>query len=118
MNYSFNLKPQYFIAIKSGTKTIEGRAPKNEKDKTFDEMVFDDVITFINQETGEQLTCSVLAVNKYSNTKEMLEVNGLKNILPGVFTIEEGIAIYNDLKDYKERIVRFGIYAIVFKLLN
>ncbi len=118
MNYIFNLRSQYFTAIKSGVKTVEGRAPKDENDKTFDKMVFGDVITFTNQENGEQLTCSVLTVNKYSNTKEMLEVNGLRNILPGVSTIEEGIAIYNNLKDYKERIVGFGIYAIGFKLLN
>lgn len=47
----------------------------------------------------------------------MLENEGLDQALPGINTIQEGVEIYNNLEGYKEKIAKYGIYAIKIKLI-
>jgi ASC-1-like (ASCH) protein len=42
----------------------------------------------------------------------MLEAEGTKNVLSSGLDIAGGIESYNSLEGYKERIEKFGIYAI------
>jgi ASC-1-like (ASCH) protein len=49
----------------------------------------------------------------------MLEQEGVENLLSGEpKTIEHGIESYNSLTEYKEGIIKNGIYAIGVKLLQ
>jgi ASC-1-like (ASCH) protein len=117
MNYDLNLNDRPFQAIKAGTKKIEGRTPSDENDKRYDEMKSGDTLTFTNNITNEQMVCEVLFVNKYLNTRLMLEAEGTKNVLSSGHDIEGGIQSYNNLEGYEERIKKFGIYAIGVKVI-
>lgn len=57
-------------------------------------------------------------VHHYSKVKEMLEKEGVQNVLSSEpKTVEHGVESYNSLEDYKEGIKKNGIYAIGLKLL-
>ena len=118
MNYNLSLNDRPFKAIKAGTKKIEGRTPKDENDKRYDEMISGDTITFTNNVTNEQIVCGVLLIDKYSDVRAMLESEGTKNVLSSGLDIEGGIKSYNSLDGYEERIKKFGIYAIGVKFFN
>lgn len=118
MNYTLHLRNRPFQAIKNGTKRVEGRAPNDSHDKQFEEIKPGDYISFENEETNEIVMTEVVFVHHYSSVKEMLEKEGPENVLSSKGTIEQGIESYYSLGDYKERIHKFGIYAIGIKLLN
>jgi ASC-1-like (ASCH) protein len=117
MNFNLNLNDRPFQAIKVGTKKVEGRTPKDENDKRYEEMKAGDTLIFTNNVTGEVMNCEVLFVHKYSNTRSMLEAEGVENVLSSKLDIEGGIESYNKLEGYKERIDKFGIYAIGVKVI-
>lgn len=112
MHYNLNLNDRPFQAIKAGTKKIEGRTPKDENDKRYDRMIAGDTVTFTNNITSEQMVCGVLSIHKYPDVRLMLEMEGVGNVLSSGGNIEEGIVSYNGLDGYKERIEKYGIYAI------
>lgn len=112
MNYSLGLNDRPFKAIKVGTKKIEGRTPKDESDKRYEEMCPGDTLTFTNNTTAEVMTCEVLFVRHYDDVRSMLKIEGTKNVLSSGLEIEGGIKSYNSLEGYEERIKKFGIYAI------
>lgn len=118
MNHTFELNNRPFNAIKAGTKNVEVRAPKSAHDERYESMVSGDTITFTNNETGEKIVCEVLFVSHYSTIRTMLETEGTKNVLSSGGNVEQGIESINSLGDYKERIEKWGVYAIGLKLEN
>ena len=115
MKYFLKLLPQPFETIKNGTKKIEGRPPKTNNDR-YTQMKQGDEIIFTNIETGETLETKIIFVHHYENVKDMLEKEDMENILSSKATIDQGIESYNKINDYRERIKKFGIYAIGIKL--
>ena len=115
MNYDMDINDRPFKAIKAGTKKIEGRTPRDENDRRYDQMSAGDTINFTNNVTGEKMTCEVLLIRKYPDVRHMLEAEGTKNVLSSGLDIEGGIKSYNSLEGYEERIKKFGIYAIGVK---
>lgn len=116
MNYNLDLNDRPFKAIKAGTKKIEGRTKTSLDTFSYDDLKSDDTITFTNNVTNEKLTVGVIEVRHYSNTRSMLEKEGVKNVLSSGKDIEGGIESYNTFSEYKENIPKYGIYAIEIKL--
>jgi len=100
MNYNLNLNDRPFIAIKAGTKKIEGRTPNDENDKRYEEMKFGDTITFTNNTTNEIMTVAVFGVRYYPDVRTMLETEGTRNVLSSGLDVEGGIKSYNSLEGY------------------
>jgi ASC-1-like (ASCH) protein len=104
-----------FRAIQKGVKKIEGRSP-DSKDNKYEKMKTGDTLIFEHEETGEKLKTKILFVHHYPDVKNMLLSEGVENVLSSEpKTIEHGIESYDSLTDYKERIPKFGIYAIGVK---
>ena len=118
MDYNLNLNERPFNAIKAGTKKIEGCTPNDEHDERYAKMIAGDSITFTNNITNEKMTCKVLSIIKYPDVRSMLEAEGTKNVLSSGLNVEGGIKSYNSLEGYKERIKKFGIYAIGVKPIH
>lgn len=112
IEFKLDLNEKPFNAIKAGIKKVEGRTPKDESDKRYDEMKEGDSIVFTNNVSFEKMSCKVLYVRKYKDVRTMLEAEGIKNVLSSEGDIEQGIESYHNIADYKERISKFGIYAI------
>jgi ASC-1-like (ASCH) protein len=113
--FTLHLPERPFRAIKKGLKKIEGRSP-DSKDNKYEKMKPGDILIFEHEETGEKLETKILFVHHYPDVKAMLLAEGIENVLSSEpKTIEYGVASYNSISDYKERILRFGIYAIGVK---
>lgn len=116
MGYTLDLNDRPFNAIKAGTKKVEGRTPTSWDKTPYDKLQEGNIFHFINNVTNKEMDVEVLFVHHYLNTKTMLEVDGVENVLSGEpKTIEHGIESYNSLEGYKESIVKNGIYAIGVK---
>lgn len=112
MKYHLLLRTRPYNSIKNKTKKIEGRTPKDSRDRRYNEMKKGDIIVFENEETLETLETRVLFVHHYVDVKTMLEKEGTENVLSSGKNIDEGIKSYHSLGNYEERIKQFGIYAI------
>jgi ASC-1-like (ASCH) protein len=116
VKYILDLNDRPFEAIKAGTKKIEGRTPTSRDKTPYDKLQKGDTIHFINNVTNEEMDVVVLFVHHYPDTKNMLEIEGVENVLSSEpKTIEHGIESYNKLEGYKEGIVKNGIYAMGIK---
>lgn len=112
MEYSKHLPERPFRAILNGTKKVEGRVPSSENDD-YQQMKPGEKIIFENQDTGEKLEASIMFVHRYPSFRVMLESEGAKYVLSSEpKTVEHGIESYNSIPNYKENIVKFGVYAI------
>ena len=118
MKYILDLNDRPFKAIKAGTKRVEGRTPTTLDKTPYDKLQKGDTIHFINNVTNEEMDAGVSFIHHYRNIKEMLEIEGVQNVLSSEpKTIEHGIESYNSLKCYKEGVIKNGIYAIGIKLI-
>ena len=112
---NLSLQKKYFDAIKAGIKTAEGR-PNSAK---FNDLYPGDQISFTCVITNEIIVCFVQAVNLYPSFYEMLQAQGLSNMLPGITTIEGGIAVYEGFPGYKEKVLKGGgVIAIEIKICS
>ena len=113
--FTLHLPERPFRSIQKGIKKIEGSSP-DSKDNKYEKMKPGDILVFEHEETGEKLKTEILFVHHYPDTKSMLIAEGIENVLSSEpKTIEHGIESYNSISDYKERIPKFGIYAIGVK---
>jgi ASC-1-like (ASCH) protein len=110
MKYLLHLPEIPFLAIKNGTKKVEGRVFRHTT--PYQNMKAGDRITFENETTHESMDTEVLFIHHYPDVRSMLEKEGIKNVLSSGDTIEDGIEKYNSFTHYKENIPLFGIYAI------
>lgn len=118
MEYTLDLNDRPFRAILAGTKKVEGRTSTKHDKTPFDKLIPGDLITFINNVSNETLKVKVSFVHHYPNLKEMLEKEGMQNVLSSEpKTVEHGVESYNSLEGYREGIKINGIYAIGLELL-
>lgn len=114
--YTLHLPERPFRAIQSQTKKIEGRA--GSEDGKYKNMSAGDEIIFINETTNEKITVVIKFIHYYKDVKAMLETEGPENVLSSFpKTVVHGIESYHSLEDYKERVEKYGIYAIGIELL-
>ena len=99
-----------------GQKKVEGRPSKESGDR-YSQMKQGDKIIFTNADNNEQLPVVITFVHHYKDVQTMLENEGVENVLSSGKTIEQGVESYNKIGDYKERIKKFGIYAIGVKVI-
>ncbi len=109
MEIVLKLMDIYWDMISSGLKTVEGRAMSKSKD--YSALRKGDRIIFINSK-GNSLVRYVQYVKHYDSLKEFFDEEGLKNILPNVNSYDEASNIYNSLPGYRDKIKKYGIYAI------
>ncbi|BAA29429.1 ASCH domain-containing protein [Pyrococcus horikoshii] len=103
MKWEMGLQEEYIELIKAGKKKIEGRLydEKRRQIKPGDIIIFE----------GGKLKVKVKGIRVYSSFKEMLEKEGIENVLPGVKSIEEGVKVYRQFYD-EEREKKYGVVAI------
>ena len=89
---TINLEVQqpYFDAIKSGTKTIEGRLAKQK----YTTLKAGDTIQFMNPSGGASITKKVARVYRYPTFEDAFEHLSYKNAIPNAESSEQAIKIY------------------------
>jgi len=109
-----SLRSEYFNAIKAGTKTVEGRLNTAK----FKDLKPGMPICFVLPETGEELYCNVQAINIYPSWLDMLQSEGLQNMLPGIDSLQSGVKLYESFPGYQEGVSELGALAIRIMLLS
>lgn len=108
----FNLQAKYFLQIKQGLKTAEGRINKPK----FAKLELGDIITFSHNNGSEVIKAQVTYVKRFSSFKEMLK-DDIKSLLPDVKDVEAGVKIYESFGSYRQDQAEFGTISIGFKLI-
>ncbi|KAH0927996.1 hypothetical protein HID58_020252 [Brassica napus] len=102
VNFELHVQEPYFTQLKDGLKTTEGRCAVGD----YMRISSGSFILF-----NKCLLLQVQDVRYYTSFSEMLRVEGLSKVLPGVETIEEGVGVYrNFYPEEKERMN--GVVAI------
>ncbi|XP_020253019.1 uncharacterized protein LOC109830224 isoform X2 [Asparagus officinalis] len=101
VDFELHVQEPYFSQLRDGRKTVEGRCGGN-----YSRITPGAVLLF-----NKCLLFQVQHVNRYSSFYEMLKVEGLSDILPGVETVEEGVQIYRKFYT-EEKETASGVFAI------
>ena len=103
---SIHKQEPYYSMVINGLKTVEGRLNKG----IFAELEIGDVLMMRPENKKFQVT----GKRQYKTFREMLEAEGVKNVLPDKNNIEEATKVYkNFYKESEEN--RYGVLAIRIK---
>jgi ASC-1-like (ASCH) protein len=105
----------WFSLIKSGQKVVEGRLNKGlfSKIKINDTLVMFHMDKKTHKKTS--FVCKVIDKKEYLTFESMIKDVGLEKILPGIKTLEEGVAVYRNF--YSEELEKqYGVIAVFIKL--
>ena len=105
---TLNLKTKPFDAILKGKKRIEIRAYKSQ----YEMLKPKDCLIVTNVDTNRKISCTILRITHYSSVRELLHKEGMETTLSNINDIEEGIKSIENIRDYKERIKKNGVFAI------
>ncbi len=97
----------YVTFIREGRKTVEGRIGT----PYYTKICAGDIIHLYNRTT--EIWCRVMRTAMYPSFRQLLEKEGLKNMLPQASSIEEGVYICKSFSAGREP--RFGAFAIGVK---
>jgi ASC-1-like (ASCH) protein len=100
---SINVNEPYKTFILEGKKTVEGRLNKGK----FSDAKIGDVLQ-IDPE-GQQF--KIIGKNIYLSFKEMIEMEGIENVIPGKENINDAVDVYYNFYT-KEQEKEFGVVAI------
>lgn len=113
--YTKHLSEPWFTLVKTELKTIEGRLAKGD----FQKLQPDDEITFINHDYGleRSVKCNIAGITRFNTFRDLLESNLLKQCLPGIETVDDGVTIYRQFytPDDEET---YKVLAIELKVLD
>ena len=112
---TFNVSEPWFSLIQAGTKSVEGRLAKSR----FAEIQAGELIRWTNEELKTKdgntvyryVVTRVSAVTYYPDFEKYLSAERLKNCLPGVRTIKDGVAVYHKFYPKDER-QKYKVIAI------
>lgn len=104
--YKMPIRKQYFDLIRSGQKTVEGRIFSGD----CKQMKAGDKILFFCG--TNEITRTIRNIHVYDSFAEMLQHEGVGTCLPGVRSVERGVAIYHAIPNYRERAYRSGVVAL------
>jgi ASC-1-like (ASCH) protein len=116
MKYRKHISEPWFSLINFKIKTVEGILNK----EYFANMQINDTIIFVNDELLELVReCEVIITNisEYDTFQSYLEIETLEKCLPGIYTIENGVKIYNTVYDYDREYnaLRYSVKAFTIQ---
>lgn len=109
--YHKHVSEPWFSLIASGVKTCEGRLCKDD----FRAIQVGDILVFHHANA----TCRtrVVCLTTYDTFEEYLQEEGLDACLPGVASIEEGVAVYHQYYSWEEECL-YGVRGIQIERLD
>jgi ASC-1-like (ASCH) protein len=107
----------FFNLIMSGHKTIEGRLNTGK----WSTLKVGDTITFTRKKadgtlTNDHVEIRVTNLTRYSTFREMLTQEGLRRVLPGLTTVEDGVELYKTWYSIADQ-VTYGVLALEIQII-
>lgn len=103
----FSLKTEYYNLVLTGEKTVEGRINTG---KFANMKVGDHILVTNTDDKKSQFILEITGRTEYKSFKEMLEDKTVDKVLPGCESIDQGVKIYYEIADYKEK-EKLGVAA-------
>lgn len=107
--YTFTLKDRWLNLIKNGRKTVEGRLNKG----IFNQLRINDIILW--KSFNDSVKTKVTYINVYHSFEDMIQTEGLDNILPSINTISDGVNVYREF--YKDSDKIYGVVAVGLEIV-
>lgn len=105
MKHTLRVQSPWFEAIRDGVKTVEGRLATEK----FAAITKGDVV--VVERGSETCIVAVVATRRYRTFRDMLEHEGLRNVLPSVQNVSAGVSVYREFYSrFKEG--KYGVVAI------
>jgi len=114
----FHVAGRYFWDIFVGRKIYEGRSGASRMLKS---ITIGDVIEFYQETSSGDVVCyqaRIFSRTMFKSVKKMLETQGILNMLPGTYSIEEGINIYAKFGLTEEEAKKNGAYAVGINVIS
>lgn len=105
--FKLRVQQQYFDAIASGTKTIEGRLAK----KKYTDLKRGDKIQFVNSANTQSVIKKVVATHIYPSFEEAFKKLNYLKAIPHAKNVEEAINVYLQFYSYPTQ-VHTGVILI------
>ncbi|MBU4217056.1 ASCH domain-containing protein [Candidatus Parcubacteria bacterium] len=103
---STNIQEPYTSFVVDGQKTVEGRLNRGK----FAALEVGDVMEM----NDERTPFVVVAKNVYPTFREMLETEGIANVLPDQYDLDRGVDVYRKFYSEEEE-KEFGVVALRIK---
>jgi len=108
--YIGHLDEPWFSLMQCGVKTVEGRLNKGG----YSILEIGDTIEFTPSESiAKSFTLAIKEIRVYASFQDYLCAEGLGRCLPGVLTVNDGVAIYRKFYSEADE-VKFGVKAFAF----
>jgi ASC-1-like (ASCH) protein len=104
-----NVQQPWYTAIANGKKTVEGRLNKGK----FADIRPGSVLVLNGSLRSKKMVLVVHGIAKYKSFEEYLSQEGLRQTLPGVKTIKEGVEVYRGFYSTEDESMH-GVLAIRF----
>lgn len=111
MEYSCNLRAEYWDAVVSGAKTAEGRVCAGK----FAEIRAGDRICFWREDGCAGCRKTVREVRRFGSFAEMVAGVGRGALVPGAESDAAAVAAYEAIPGYAERAGRDGVVALLLE---
>jgi ASC-1-like (ASCH) protein len=108
-----HISEPWFSFIRDGHKKVEGRPNKI----LFQNMQIGSILVIYNNKLNEEYRVKIIDKKKYSTFYDMLEKEGINNVLPGVNTIEKGVEIYRQWYDEKIE-TEYGVIGLHMEVMQ
>lgn len=114
-NFDAKLSNPHFNNVENRRKTIECRL--NQINDKWNRICIGDIIYFTPSELNKgdpgyrEITCEVVYVYVYPTFRDILTQEGLRRILPGLTSIEDGVKVYEKFYPIEEQ-VKNGIIGL------
>ena len=101
------LSDPWYTLTKAKIKTVEGRLCDAKRSS----IKVGDFILFSNKDQTDAFQRRVVQLTTHQSFKEMIISVGLRQILPGILTPDDGVRIYMEIPSYKDN-EHLGVIAI------
>ena len=108
--HNITVSEPWFTYIQNGTKTVEGRLDKGK----FQHVNIGDIVIWMNK--NNTVKTQIIYKNKYDSFYNYLNSEGLKNCLPNISNIEDGVGVYRQYYDENSE-KTYGVLALGLKLI-
>ncbi len=114
-DYEFTLMKKYLEFIKNGSKTVEGRIAS----ATFRNMKVGETIKFFDPKNPKNyVIVEVTHNNRYRTFRDMLQKEGVQNMIPDCNDLDSGVKLYERIPSYAERCKKSGCVGIGVKVIS
>lgn len=112
LSHDIAMRPKYLIQVSLGLKTVESRAdtPTMQEIQEGDNVCF-----FASSNHDLYVHCDITGRFEYPTVEEMLAIEGVDAVLPGIGSPKSAITIFEETPNYRALEAEYGVVALLLE---